>query len=321
MHTSTQESMEVAPTMRALCLHTRGGPAGLTLTRVPVPLPGTGDVLVRVHGASYTPGEFDWPSTWIDRSGHDRRPTVPGHEVSGVVVDLGWGASGFAVGDEVFGLTDWYRDGTLAEYVAVEARNLAHKPERLDHDVAATMPMPGLTAWQGLFRHGRVQGGETVLVLGAAGGVGAVAVQLARDAGARVLGLGRTNEVAAIGRAGADVVLDGTNEDLGGERADLVFDTVGGTVLERSWALLKDGGTVVSIAEPPSSVRLAEHGARGVYFVVEPHREGLQELARCIDSGVLEPRVGVTCALDEGREAILTKERGGILGKVALTVA
>ena len=154
-----------------------------------------------------------------------------------------------------------------------------------------------------------------MLVLGAAGGVGAVAVQLARDAGARVLGLGRANEVAAIGRAGADVVLDGANEDLGEEGADLVFDTVGGTVLERSWALLKAGGTVVSVAEPPTAARLAPHGGRGVYFVVEPDREGLRELARRIDRGVLEPRVGVSCALDEGREAILAKERGPSLAR------
>jgi NADPH:quinone reductase-like Zn-dependent oxidoreductase len=308
------------PTMRALCLQARGGPDNLLLDRLPVPSPGTGDVLVRVHGASYTPGELDWPSTWIDRSGHDRRPVVPGHEVSGVVVDLGWGASGVAVGDEVFGLTDWYRDGSMAEYMAVEARNLAPKPPRLDHGAAATIPLAGLTAWQGLFRHGRLQAGETVLVLGAAGGVGALAVQLARQAGARVLGLGRAQEAEAIVLAGADMVLEGV-DGLGTERVRLVFDTIGGPILERAWDGLETGGTVVSIAEPPSPERMAEHHARGVYFVVEPDRAGLLELAKCIDADALAPSIGLTCSLDDAREMIVAKERGGVPGKIALTVA
>ena len=294
--------------MRALCLRDRGGADELTQATLPVPAPGTGDVLVRVHGASYTPGELDWPSTWIDRSGHDRTPVVPGHEVSGVVVDLGWGASGVALGDEVFGLTDWYRDGALAEYVAVEARNLAPKPRRLGHDAAATIPLPGLTAWQGLFRHGRLEAGESVLVLGAAGGVGALAVQLARHAGARVLGFGRDTD--AIARAGADVVLDG---DLGSERVGLIFDTIGGATLERSRELLEDAGRVVSIAEPPS----AEHD---IYFVVEPDREGLQELARRIDAGDLVATIGGNCSLDDGRDTIVAKERGGVTGKIAVIV-
>src|SRR4051794_9319384 len=237
MSTSNVESAADTPTMRALCLREPGGPEGLAEGRLPVPVPGTGDVLVRVHGASYTPGELDWPSTWTDRSGHDRFPAVPGHEVSGVVVDLGWGASGLAVGDEVFGLTDWYRDGSMAEYLAVEARNLAPRPARIDHAAAATIPMSGLTAWQGLFRHGRLEAGDTVLVLGAAGGVGAVAVQLARQAGARVLGLGRARDAETIALAGADVVLAGI-DDLGGERVHLVFDTIGGAMLERSWDVL-----------------------------------------------------------------------------------
>src|SRR5215218_1933113 len=147
---SRNEDNPLPTTMRCLRLHAAGGPAELSLEEGPVPSPGTGDVLVRVHGASYTPGELEWPSTWVDRSGHDRLPVIPGHEVSGVVVALGWGAAGVAVGDEVFGLTDWYRDGSFAEYMAVEARNLGPKPPRLSHAAAATMPLAGLTAWQGL---------------------------------------------------------------------------------------------------------------------------------------------------------------------------
>ena len=319
MSTSNPEPADDKPTMRALCLREQGGPAGLAQAQLPVPVPGTGDVLLRVHGASYTPGELDWPSTWVDRSGHDRRPVVPGHEVSGVVVDLGWGTSGLAVGDEVFGLTDWYRDGAMAEYMTVEARSLAPKPARLDHDAAATIPMSGLTAWQGLFGHGRLEAGETVLVLGAAGGVGTLAVQLARHAGARVLGLGRARDAEVIVRAGADVILS-ADGDLGSERVGLIFDTIGGATLERAWDVLEDGGRVVSIAEPLAPARLAEHHASGSYFVVEPDREGLRELAARIDAGTLNPTVGITCTLDDGREKIIAKESGGFPGKLALTV-
>src|SRR5438067_2017184 len=159
--------------MRALRIHGRGGPEGLSYEEAPMPEPGTGDVLVRVRAASFTPTELTWTSTWVDRLGHDRRPVIPGHEVSGVVEALGFGTARFAVGDAVYGLTDWYRDGSLAEYVAVEGRNLAPKPASLDHVRAAALPMPGLTAWQALFVHGGLSGGQTVLIHGAGGGWGA----------------------------------------------------------------------------------------------------------------------------------------------------
>src|SRR3954452_4793634 len=162
--------------MRALRAHERGGPEHLVEEEAPVPAPGTGDALVRVHAASFTPTELAWPSTWIDRSGHDRRPVIPGHEVSGVVTAVGYGTTGVAVGDAVFGLTDWYRDGAAAEYVGVEARNLARKPDRLDHRTAATVPMVALTAQQALFDHGGLVRGQAVAVLGAGGGGGTFAV-------------------------------------------------------------------------------------------------------------------------------------------------
>jgi NADPH:quinone reductase-like Zn-dependent oxidoreductase len=208
----------------------------------------------------------------------------------------------------------------MAEYMTVEARSLAPKPARLGHDAAATIPMPGLTAWQGLFEHGGLEAGESVLVLGAAGGVGALAVQLARHSGARVLGLGRARDAEFIAGTGADVILS-ADGDLGSERVQLIFDTIGGTTLERAWDVLKDGGRVVSIAEPPSPERLAEHHATGSYFVVEPDRDGLRELAARIDAGTLNATVGITCTLDDGREKIIAKERGGFPGKLALTVA
>ncbi|MFC5818663.1 NADP-dependent oxidoreductase [Nonomuraea harbinensis] len=167
--------------MRAITVRDRAaGLAGLSLTEEPYPHAAENDVVVRVHAAGFTRGELDWPATWSDRAGRDRTPSVPGHEVSGVVAELGYGTTGLTVGQRVFGLTDWARNGSLAEYVAVEARNLAPLPAGVDHTVAAALPISGLTAWQGLFDHGRLVAGQTVLIHGVAGGVGSVAAQLAR---------------------------------------------------------------------------------------------------------------------------------------------
>ena len=179
--------------MQAITVSDReAGVAGLSLTDLPYPEAATNDVVVRVHAASFIPSELDWPDTWTDRAGRDRTPSVPGHDLSGVVVELGYGTTGLSVGQRVFGLTDWARNGSLAEYTAVEARNLAPLPIDIDHTVAAALPISGLTAWQGLFDHGRLTAGQTVLIHGVAGGVGSTAVQLAREVGARIIGTGRT---------------------------------------------------------------------------------------------------------------------------------
>lgn len=167
--------------MQAITVRDRdAGIDGLTLADLPYPHAAENDVVVRVHAAGFTPGELGWPATWTDRAGRDRTPSVPGHELSGVVVELGYGTTGLTVGQRVFGLTDWARDGSLAEYTAVEARNLAPLAADIDHTVAAAMPISGLTAWQGLFDHARLTTGQSVLIHGAAGGVGSIAVQLAR---------------------------------------------------------------------------------------------------------------------------------------------
>ena len=167
------------------------GTAGMTLTERPEPLAAINDVVVQVHAAGWVSTELEWPSTWIDRAHRDRTPSIPGHEVAGVVTALGYGTTGFSVGQRVFGLADWHRDGTLAEYVAMEARNLAPVPDDLDFTVAASLPISGLTAWQGLFQHGLLQPGQRVLAHGAAGAVGAMVTQLASESGAHVIGTGR----------------------------------------------------------------------------------------------------------------------------------
>jgi NADPH:quinone reductase-like Zn-dependent oxidoreductase len=300
--------------MRALRTHERGGPEHLVEEEAPVPTPGTGDALVRVHAASFTPTELGWSATWVDRAGHDRRPVIPGHEVSGVVTALGEGTTGVAVGDAVYGLTDWYRDGAAAEYVAVEARNLARKPNPLDHRTAAVTPMIALTAQQALFDHGHLAQGQTVAVLGAGGGVGTFAVQLARAAGARVVAVARAWASDLLRELGAEVYVDVDRAPL--RDVDLVFDLVGGETLRRAYASIKPGAGMVSVVESPP----VEAGKRGLFFVVEPSRPQLVELGKRIVAGELRPVVGAAWPLSQGRAAFEAKQRGHQPGKAVLVV-
>lgn len=294
--------------MRALTLSRRGDPESLAVVDdAPDPVPGTGDVLLRVGAAGYTPTELGWDSSTIDRSGHDRVPAVPCFEVSGTVVGLGFGTAGFAVGDEVFGLTDWYRNGGAAELIAVEARNLAAKPPSVDHVTSAAVPLTGLTAWQALFRHGHLEAGHTVLVLGAAGGVGALAVQMAHNAGARVLAVARGKDREPVMGLGADAF----HEDPGeAQDVDLIFDTVGGDVLARARAA--SSARVVSVADT---------GEGSNYFVVEPDRDTLARIAQSVDAGELRPLVGLAAPLAESADAVARKERHEISGKLVIDVA
>jgi NADPH:quinone reductase-like Zn-dependent oxidoreductase len=279
----------------------------MSLTDMPYPHAAENDVIVRVHAAGFTPGELDWPATWTDRAGRDRTPSVPGHELSGVVVELGYGTTGLSVGQRVFGLADWARDGTLAEFTAVEARNLAPLPADIDHTLAAALPISGLTAWQGLFDHGRLTTGQTVLIHGAAGGVGSIAVQLAREAGARVIGTGRSSAREEALALGVDTFIDletGKLEEAG--EADLVFDVIGGDILDRSAALVRPGGTLVTIAMPPT---VRPKDGRAVFFVVEPDRARLTDLAARVRDGRLKPVVGAVRPLAEAPDAFAPGKR------------
>jgi NADPH:quinone reductase-like Zn-dependent oxidoreductase len=279
--------------MQAITVRDRAaGVGGLSLTEMPYPRAAENDVIVRVHAAGFTPGELDWPGTWSDRAGRDRTPSVPGHELSGVVVELGFGTTGLTVGQRVFGLADWTRNGSLAEYVAVEARNLAPLPADIDDTVAAALPISGLTAWQGLFHHGRLEAGQTVLIHGAAGAVGSIAVQLAREVGARVIGTGRAAHAETALGLGADVFLDLQADQLedAGE-VDVVFDAIGGEIRDRSAGLVRAGGTLVTIAATPLNVRPTD--GRAIFFVVEPDRGQLASLAQRLRDGRLKPVVAV----------------------------
>nr|WP_296075826.1 NADP-dependent oxidoreductase [uncultured Actinoplanes sp.] len=256
-----------------------------------------GDVVVEVHASGFTRNELQWPSTWVDRRGRDRTPSIPGHEVAGVVTALSYGTAGLSVGQRVFGLTDWTRDGTLAEYVVVEARNLAPLPGDVDFTVGAGIAMAGLTAWQGLFEHGHLRTGQSVLVHGAAGAVGSMAAQLARAAGAYVIGTGRAAHRQTALDFGAQEFVDLENdalEDVGD--VDLVFDVFGGDIGARSAGLIRSGGTLMSVAGP-SEVRPGNGVA--VDFVVVSDRHQLSEIVRQVRDGRLRPNIGNIAPLDE----------------------
>ncbi|MET7672992.1 NADP-dependent oxidoreductase, partial [Micromonospora luteifusca] len=255
----------------------------------------------------FVPTETAWPSTWTDRLGRDRTPSIPGHELAGVVSALGYGTTGLSVGQRVFGLTDWTRDGTLAEYVAVEARNLAPLPGDVDFTVGASLPISGLTAWQGLFEHGRLQPGQSVLVHGAAGGVGSMVTQLAREAGAYVIGTGRTADRQTALDFGAQEFVDLGNDaldDVGG--VDLVFDVIGGDIGKRSAGLIRAGGTLVTIAGPPEA---RPGDGLAVDFVVVPDRAQLGEVVRRVRDGRLRTIMGNVATLDDAVAAFNPTER------------
>jgi NADPH:quinone reductase-like Zn-dependent oxidoreductase len=293
--------------MQAVRIHTQAGPEALVVEEAPYPHTAENDVVIRVHAAGFTPGELNWPSTWKDRAGRDRGPVIPGHEVAGQVAELGMGTTGLTAGQRVFGLTDWARDGTLAEYVAVEARNLAPLPASIDYIRGAALPMAGLTAWQALFDHADLRPGQALLVHGAGGAVGDLAVQLAREAGARIIGTGRERDRAAVLESGAErfAALDAERfEDVAGQ-VDVVLDTIGGDLLDRSAAVIRPGGTLVSVTAPPK-VRPTE--GRAVFFVVEPNRDQLAELARRVQQGRLTPKVGAVRPLAETRDAFIRKQ-------------
>lgn len=283
------------------------GASGMKLVERPEPRAAINDVVVRVYASGFVGTELEWPSTWADRLGGDRTPTIPGHELAGVVTTLGYGATGLSVGQRVFGLADWYRNGTLAEYVAIEARNLALLPDEVDFSVGASLPISGLTAWQGLFLHGRLHTGQSVLAHGAAGAVGSMVTQLAREAGAYVIGTGRAIDRQKVLDFGADEFVNLENdtlEDIG--EVDLVFDVIGGDIGKRSVGLIRPGGTLVSIVGPSEA---RPSNGLAIDFVVEADRSQLVEIVQRVQDGRLRTNIGNTVSLDDAVSALNATER------------
>jgi NADPH:quinone reductase-like Zn-dependent oxidoreductase len=313
-------------TMKAVRAHRRGGPEQLVFEVAPRPEPGRVEALVAVHAASITPDELTWEETWKDRrgpAGRDRTPIVPSHELSGVVAELGPGQFEVEVGDEVYGLIPFVRDGAAAEFVSVPADVLAGKPVTIDHDTAASIPLAALTAWQALSDHAALKADQHVLIHGAAGGVGSFAVQIAAYLGARVTATARESDRDFVRGLGAADVVDYQHDRFEDrvDGVDVVLDPVGGPTQARSWSVLRPGGVLVSVAAPTDPGEAAKHGARGVYFVVEPDRGQLETIARLVDSGRITPIVDRVVPLADARAAYEGLRTGHRQGKVVLHVA
>jgi NADPH:quinone reductase-like Zn-dependent oxidoreductase len=308
--------------VHAIRLHARGGPEQLVYEDAPIPSLETGDALVRSHACAITPTELSWTETYTRHDGSERLPTIPGHELSGVVEAVAPHVTTVKPGDAVFALTDFSRDGAAADYVAVQAADLAPKPESLDYAQASAVPLSGLTAWQALFDHAALSPGQVVLIHAAAGGVGTYAVQLAHWRGTHVIGTARMQNADFLRELGADEVIDYTAvrfEDKVRD-VDVVLDAVGGETLERSWRVLRPGGTLVTIVSGASPEKAREYGVRGVFFIVKPNRAQLIEIARLIDDDSLRPIVEATFPLAMAREAFEHGLRQHNRGKLVLEI-
>jgi NADPH:quinone reductase-like Zn-dependent oxidoreductase len=291
-------------TMLALRAHHRGGPEVLVYEPAPKPVPAPGEVLIAVHAAAITFAELTWDETW-SRGGVDRTPIIPSHEVSGVVADVAADVDALRVGDPVYGLIPFDRNGAAAEYVTVPATDVAAKPRSVSDVIAAAVPLAALTAWQALIGHAKVQADDRVLVLGGAGGVGAFVTQIAARLGARVTA---TVLAAAVDHAlalGADRAINVDAEAFDAQTGvfDVVIDTVGGQTLERSWATLRRGGRLVTLQAPPSRDTADAFGVDAMFFVVSADRGQLGEIAELVDDGSLRVTIAATFPLAKGRAA------------------
>ncbi|RFM26281.1 NADP-dependent oxidoreductase [Deminuibacter soli] len=308
--------------MKAILLHAAGGPEQVVFEETPDPVLLPGDALVRVLASGTTRNELDWEPTYTDQKGNSRLPSIPGHELCGVVEKLSPGVNGVAVGDEVYALTSFFRNGTAAEYIAVEAGVLAPKPKTLDAVEAASVPLSALTAWQALFDHGNLAAGQKVLIHGAAGGVGLFAVQLARWKGAHVIATASSSSTTLVKSLGAHEVIDYKTQRFEAlvKDADLVLDTIGGGTRQQSWKVLKRGGILVSVAGEPIEQPDALPGVKGVFFIVTAQRLQLIEIGKLIDQGIVKPVIATVVPIEQARQAFELGYQPGKQGKIVLHV-
>jgi NADPH:quinone reductase-like Zn-dependent oxidoreductase len=309
--------------MKAIHIHGRGGPDHLVYEDAPQPHPGSGEVLVRVYAAGIIANELKWDETYQTPAGSPRAQPIPGRDLSGVVEEVGPGVSTPARGSPVFGMLGYGRDGAAADYTLALPSELAPKPNRLDHVQAAAVPLSALTAWQALFDHAHLGSGQSALIHGGAGGVGVFAVQLAHWAGAQVIATASASNRDFLRDLGTDEVIDYTTtrfEDVV-RGADVVFDTVGGDTLQRSWQVIKPGGELVSIVSPPPPGAAAEgRNVHFSYFIVEPNRDELIRIGALIDAGQLQPIVDSVFPLAQARQAYEQAAKGHSRGKIVLRV-
>jgi NADPH:quinone reductase-like Zn-dependent oxidoreductase len=297
-------SIQPTESMMALRAHSRGGPEVLVYESAPKPPMGPEQVLVAVDAAAITFTELNWDETW-SRDGRSRLPIIPAHEFSGVVADVGNDVHEWRVGDHVFGLVPFDIDGAAAQWLSIDAAILARTPQSVGSAEVAALPLAALTAWQGLLDHGQLERGQRVLIHGAAGGVGIFAVQLAHHFGAQVTVTARAGDAPFLRELGADHIIDFETElfEIHGPVFDLVFDPIGGDVLDRSFEVVRAGGKLITLNAPPSAERAAEYGIDASFFIVSPNPAELSEIANLVDRGELRSIVAATFPLSEGRSA------------------
>jgi NADPH:quinone reductase-like Zn-dependent oxidoreductase len=289
--------------MRAAQLTDNENSPRLVVTDVATPTAAAGEILIQVHAAGVIQTELDWYPTSHKKDGTRRVHTIPGHEFSGVVAAIGQGATGFSVGDEVYGMNDWYVQGATAEYCIALPAGIARKPRMLSHVQAASVPISALTAWQGLFDRANLRCGERVLVHGGAGAVGAYVVQLAKLHGAEVVVTATGAGADFVHSLGADVIVDYKQTQFEGvvSGVDVLFDCVGGDTLQRSWQTLGPGGRAVTIASAAEST--VDDRTKQAFFIVEPRQEQLENVGVLIDGGSLRPFVAAVVPLDNAAAA------------------
>lgn len=307
------KAMQVVPSNNTLIL---------TPADVPQPKPGSGEIAIQVHAAGVTPTELLWYPTTHTPDGHERRLPIPGHEFSGVVIELGEDVAGQSIGDEVFGMNDWFADGSTAEYCLTKPGWVAAKPKHLTHAEAATVPIGALTAWQGLFTKAKIQAGERVLIHGGSGAVGLFAVQLAAQRGATVIATTSARNAAFVKDLGANEVIDYKTvrfEDRVRD-VDVVFDTVGGETLNRSWSVLRPGGRMVTIAADAEGQ--TEQRVKDAFFIVEPDHDQLTEICKLLDAGTLRTFVNAIVPFSEAPRAYENAIEHKLgFGKVVIAIA
>lgn len=307
--------------MKAAYLKSNAGAGSLTLGDIPAPKPADGEVLVKVYSTAIMPTEFHWQPTFNQADGHARPfPIVLSHEFSGVIVSLGPNVSGLSVGDEVYGVNDWYTNGAQAEFCVVSAGAVAHKPKSLNFAEAAVVPISALTGWQALFERGQLERSQRVLIHGGAGGVGTFAVQLARWRGAKVIATASADNLDFVHALGADQVIDYRKtrfEDVICD-VDVVLDGVGGETFQRSWSILKPGGKMINIADEPNES--SDQRTREAFLLVRADGSQLARLGSMIDAGQLRVFLEAVYPLDAARDAYERAQQGGKRGKIALTV-
>jgi NADPH:quinone reductase-like Zn-dependent oxidoreductase len=307
--------------MKAIQIDNSTHPQTFLAADLPLPEPGKGEILVRVHSAGVTQTELQWYPTLYTRSGAPRAKAVPGHEFSGVVAARGKSVEGFEVGEAVYGLNDWFAEGATAEFCITQPSNIAHKPKTLIHAEAATVPIGALTAWQGLYVRTDLQPGERVLIHGAAGAVGVFATQLARLRGAVVVATVSASAADFVGQLGADEVIDYKSErfeDRAG-KVDVVFDAVGGETRDRSWSVLRPGGRLVSIASDSSTSE--DQRTKDAFLLVEADQYQLKEIARLLDAGTIRTFIKAEMPMEQAQLAYTgdLRDRSGY-GKIVINI-